>query len=568
VDIFRDRLPFEEAISDPKLLKKAWSMLSKPQQVVVKVFYGLPLEGEELDLWSAFQGAGIYDELGYLVGLRESVPYVPKEYDTLTGIIGRRSGKSDRVGGIIGAYEITLGGHSRFIKEAATDENGKPLKDAESEDAFWLYIAQDLATAERNARFIISALDQSPLLRKQIVKRGIDEYKFKNGIILRAEPPNIRTGRGASVVGMTLDELSFWYKDAKSANPDYEVVAALEYATMLFPDAKQVRITTPWTKEGLAYQALVAGTEGKNLPAEDRDEYEGHLVVTAPSAAMGNPRLTRKKLIRLRKRDPEKFRRESLAEFTDSQSSFLTWSSIEAATDPMTKRPRVPGVEYVAAIDPAFRHDSFVLTIMHNEKERGVVQDFVIEWEPQPGQRLNPAVQLDLVKGIIDEYGVDIVYSDQYQLESLQALAEDRDFMIIGYDLTTKTKWKVMKNLESLLNQKRLRLLTHENQDSQLKNLQKTLGPAGYISVSAPMGKKDDVALATALGAHQALQLMPYERPVDGAGARQRFISEADLRKLQERWASRVAHDPTFAAQQQAMQTLLAIYGDDDRKAR
>jgi hypothetical protein len=563
VSEFRDRLPFEEAISDPRLLGRAWKMLSRPQQVAVKAFYGLPLaDGEELDLWSAFQGNGIYDELGYLVGVTERVPYVPQEHDIFTGIFGRRSGKSDRIGGIIGAYEITLGGHTRFIKEAARDESGKTVKDAEGQQAFWLYIAQDLQTATINMRFILSALDQSDILRKQILKRNADEVPFKNGIVLRPEPPNIRTGRGVPVIGITMDEFGFWYKDAKSANPDFEVVRALEYSLMQFEDAKQVRLSTPWTKEGLLYKASLHGTNGLRLAPEDREEHQGHLVMSAPTAVMGNPHMTRKKFARLRKRDPEAYERESMAKFTDSQSSFLVWSLVEKAIDRgLKRREKVEGVEYVAAIDPAFRHDSFTMTVMHNEKQRGVVQDLIVEWEPPLGGKLNPAEMLNKVKAIMDEYGLDWVYSDQGQIDSLQALAEDRDFTIIEHTLTTKSKFKMMKNLESLLNQSRLRLLDLDGQESQLKNLQKTLGPAGYISVAAPLGKKDDLALVTALAASQALALPAYEAAVDSAGKRQGFIPEEVLQRKQREWAHRVQNDPVFAAQMEKMRVLLEVYG-------
>ena len=42
----------------------------------------------------------------------------------------------------------------------------------------------------------------------------------------------------------------------------------------------------------------------------------------------------------------------------------------------------------------------------------------------------------------------------------------------------------------------KIRLLDNANQESQLKSLVRTLGPAGYVSIAAPMGKKDDLAVA------------------------------------------------------------------------
>jgi hypothetical protein len=230
-DIYRERIPFLEAISHPKLFKPAWDMLSLPQQVIVRSFYGLPLESqEELDLWSIFHGGADFDELGYVTRIHTQIPYIPQEYKILTGILGRRWGKSDRINGLIAGYEITLGGHTQYVREG--------------QDVFWLYIAQDLTTAQTNMKFVTAAVKTSPWLSKQIDgEPGIERVLFKNGIKLQAEPPNIKTSRGSAVVGVTMDEFGFWYKDAKSANPDYEVVRAIRYAQLQFPNSKQVRLS-------------------------------------------------------------------------------------------------------------------------------------------------------------------------------------------------------------------------------------------------------------------------------------------------------------------------------------
>jgi len=560
-DFLTDRIPFAEAITDKKLLQLAWRMLSTPQQVVVKAFYGLELNAEELDLWSAFQGGGEHDQLGYLQHITAPVPYVAKEYEILTGIIGRRSGKSDRIGGFIAAYEVCLGGHTQYVREG--------------QDVFWLYIAQDLPTAELNMKFVAMALKMSPLLSKYILKDKIEEIPLKNGITIRPEPPNIRTGRGAAVVGVTMDEFGFWYKDSKSANPDFEVVRALEYSLSQFPNSKQVRLSTPWTREGLLFLASQHGTEGRELRCEecssghcphmdeDREDYEGHLVVKAPTAMMGNPLMTRRRLQRLWKRDREAFRRESLAQFVDTQTSFLPWTAVERAIDrKQTERAKLASIDYLAAIDPAFRHDSFALAIVHHERTRGVVQDFSQEWTPEPGEKLNPAIVLTQVGEILTRWGIDYTWSDQYHLESLQALADDRGFAIIGQDLSSKTKPRIMSDLASLLNQGKMRLLDIPNQETQLKQLQKTLGPTGYVSISGPPGKRDDLALVLALAASKALMMPPHESQTAKKTPGGVKLTDATLAKLRTKWAERQDNDPEWAKQMENMQFLLDAYGD------
>lgn len=498
-----ERVPFEVAISDPLLLKKAWERLSLPQQVALKAVYGLPLKTEkEILIWSGFQGAGIYDDLGYLTGIKREVPYVPKEYQTVTGIFGRRSGKSTEIGGFGGAYEITLGGHTRFAREG--------------QDLIYLYVAQDLSNATMNMKGITLTLMSSKLLEKELAgPPGVEEAKFKNGIILRAQPNNVKASRGSAIVGATLDELGFWYKDSKSANPDKEVEISISAAMTQFePAAKQWRFTTPWTKEGLAYEAFIAGTEGRNFPkdtdADIVEQYEDHLVLYAPTAAMDipEPLITRGKLRRKKKRDPEAYEREFMAKFIDSTVGFLAHAKINEAVDTgVTAREPIPSAPNVAVMDPAFRGDTYVLAVGHMDSDKGFVQDFVQGWTPLPGERLNPAVVLDEIKPILEKYELSVVYSDQYQLESLQQLAMDRDFVIFGVDLTKVSKPKVMQNLATMLNQGKAKLLDHAEQTRQLKELRKTVTPSGHVQVAAPPGDHDDYATALALLIHQALQL-------------------------------------------------------------
>jgi hypothetical protein len=546
--LFDQRIPFALAISDDRFFGKAWKTLSLPQQVALKIAYGLPLQsGREMELWAAFQGFGTYDYLGYLTGVTEIPPYTPKEYDIVNGLIGRRSGKSDALGGLAAAYELTLGGHSAHSKA------GIPT--------FWLYIAQDLDTAKLNLKFVTSWIKDSPVLSKMIVKEGDEETVFANGITLKAEPPNIRTGRGAAVCGITMDEMAFWYKNAKSANPDFEVIRALEYAQMQFPDAKQFRITTPWTKEGVAYLSWKAGTEGRNLPPEDREEYEGELLLYSPTAAMENPRMSRRKLLRLWKRDKEAFERESLARFIDSQTSFLTFTSVEVAVDKVEKREPVPGIDYVAAIDPAFRHDSFAFIIGHNDKKLGIVEDYAKEWIPEPGERLDPRTVLTEIRDELEKWGLDLVYSDQHQYEALAALAEDLNLTLVSADFTKKTKPKMMATLQSMFNQRKVRLLNVANQEQQLKKLIKTVGPSGYVNVAAPAGHRDDLAMCLALMMSQAVLMPAYEGTPDtvaGQPAKVSYISKPELEKL---WKKHIENtDPEILDQQMKMRALLEAY--------
>lgn len=496
-------IPFADVIADPKLMAPIWATLSLPQQTALKIFYGLPLEGRELDIWAIFNDSVTYDSLGYPLSVTP-VPYDPKEYDLLVGILGRRAGKSSTLTAFAVLYEILFGGHMDHVTPG--------------QDVVVPYIAQDLATAKANMIYIALLAKQVPLLDQQIVSSSRDKIEFRNGITVLPEPPAIKTGRGFAMPVVIGDEVGFWYRTAEAANPDYEVQRAVSYAQLQFPRAKQFLISTPYTEEGLLYDYWKAGTGGMKLPVEDRAEYEDALVLQASTAAMENPKITRKRLAKLQKDDPDAFIRESLTRFVTAISGFLPLELVERATRGHGKeRTRQQNEEkglrplYVAAMDPAFRHDTFAFTIMHMDPDGSVVQDVLRTWTPDArlGQRIDPAAVLSEIGQLTRQWNLSVVYSDQYQLEALQQLALLHHFTIIGHDFTGKSKAKMYGSLLHLLRTDKLKLLDLPLIYQQLTQLQKKNNPMGSIQIAAPPGRHDDVASVVALGASLALLHAP-----------------------------------------------------------
>jgi hypothetical protein len=524
----KTRVPFELAISDPKLLGKHWQTLSTPQQVVLKAFYGLKLTDEELMHWSVLQGSCTIDELGYTTSW-EPVPYKPKEYDTLVLNVGRRSGKTDRIMSTAFAYEVTLGGHAQYVRP------GQEFKA--------LFVAQTIDDAVRNMQFPRLNLEESPLLKEAFDGAPLDRIiRLRNGIEIVAEPPTIKSSRGHAIPVVLLDEFAFWYTNEGAANPDYEVLAAVRYSMAQFPHAKKLLGTTPWVEEGLAFKYSKAGTEGRLLKCEEcanadvkicphnvkaRTQYEGILVIRATTAQMQNPLIPKPRLQKIFNDDPDVFPRESLAQFIKSKSGFLNPDKVDKATWkgklahtalPRRNRPEDPVPTYIATLDPAFRKDSFTFSIMHHDPRLGIVQDRLMEWKPLKGIPLNPKVVLDDIRPVLKEFRINGVYSDQYQLESLQQLALDATdgrytFSITGVDFTGTSKAKICGSFRMLLNQERIKLIDNDELADQLKKLERRVLQSGHIQIAAPPGKHDDHAFVTILGAHQCLWLMTQDAP-------------------------------------------------------
>ena len=511
-----ERVPFEIAIKGEKLLKPRWDALSGPQKTILKAFYGLNLTEEELVFWSILQGGVTYNELFEPTSIT-LVPYAPKEYSKLVAVLGRRSGKTDMVVSTAAAYEITLGGHKQYVRP------GQEFKA--------LFFAQSKGDAEKNMNFIKLALEESELLKGEIKEAIATEIRLKNGLIVEPVPVGKAVGRGHAVPVVIMDEAAFWYTDPNAANPDFEVLRAVSYSQLQFPNPKIFIPSTPWAEQGILWEAFKAGTEGRKLqceacktkqnficehPLDARAKHTDMLMVHASTAAMKNPLITRKRLVEIHRDDPEAFPRESGAQFIKSVSGWLNGNKIEKAINlGVYKRSAKRGANaptYVACIDPAFRKDSFAMTIGHHDAKQGIVQDFIRYWEPQPGEPLKPGTVLNDIKGHLDEYGISMVYSDQYQLESLQQLALDRGFTINGYDFTGSSKSKICGSFKVVLDNERLNLLEHELQKEQLSKLQRQVLQSGHIRIAAPGNQHDDLAMVLILMSRIVMWLVGEEK--------------------------------------------------------
>lgn len=506
-DMKRERIPLSVLIRDERFLKPLWDELSVPQQVLVKAFYGLPLETQdERDAWAVLNGLCEFDALGYPTTILDC-PYEPKEYHTLVGLLGRRAGKSYVMCFII-LYEILFGGHFAHV------DDGIPV--------IVVYVAQDLATAKTNMRYIRVLAQKNPRLAREIVGDHTDRIEFKNGIIVQPEPPTIKTGRGIAVPVLIMDEVAFWYKTSDNANPDYEVLNALAFSQTQFSHPKILMISTPYTEEGLLWEYWRAGTDGQFLASDDpqRAEYKDALVLTAPTAAMKNPKIkTRDTLARLQASDPQVFIRESLAKFVSSESNFIQGSVIDAVTDKGVKSRSKAEIErgsridptYVAVMDPAFRNDSFAFTIGHTDAKGVVIQDFLQVWSPdkKAGLKLDPNIVMAQVGQFLHQWQIPVVYSDQFHMDTLQYIARQHNFAISEVTFSSKSKAKIYNSLEKALHAKRVRFLDIPEIRQQLSQLNKKNTALGTVQIAAPPGKKDDVATVCALLVHMAQQHMP-----------------------------------------------------------
>lgn len=538
------RIDLETAISDKILLKPWWDNMTKPQQVVIKSLYGLDLDEEEQLIFSMFQESCEIDELGYPTKVTR-VPYIPKEYRELTLVAGRRWTKTSGIGSFVLAYEAVLGGHREYASR--------------NQEVAFFNISQQLEIAKSNMNFVKDILQSTPFLEDQVEFFGIEKYTLKDGSVIAPSGPSLKRQRGLAVPCYLCDEEGFWSLDAEAANPDVEVERALSPTMLQFPHGKKLRLSSPYVRHGVFYDYYNAGTEGNKLHSTsvEKPKYADCLMVWATTAMSGLKLYTRKDLARERAKDPFNFEREYLARFVDSISGFFNAALVDHAFSrgkgqrERVNISRVGGgfkYNYIAAIDPAFKRDSFALAIVHRDENQDIVLDYIRRWSPAANTKLDPGEIMTYIANICQLYDIKVVYTDQHQFEALDYIAAERG---IGLQRTTydnKGKNKIYGSLLQVVNQRKLVLLDDDlNEDAkalrrEMLQIERKLRSNGSVAIEAPANQHDDLVQVLALASHYAVSLVPQQLTQKAAPPRLE-VDHVKMVLKQERNAKKVKHD-------------------------
>jgi hypothetical protein len=91
-----------------------------------------------------------------------------------------------------------------------------------------LCVALDQRVAKIILDYAEACFERSPILSQLIVGRTADALELTNGITLEVRPASFRKLRGPTYVAVFADELAFWRVDTAYANPDVEILNAVE----------------------------------------------------------------------------------------------------------------------------------------------------------------------------------------------------------------------------------------------------------------------------------------------------------------------------------------------------
>lgn len=471
-----------EFIESPKMLND--KSLSMAQRTALKAVYGLPLIGDEFKTFVKITGLKSYP-LGH-------------EWEEASFILGRRSGKSDKIASSIALYEACARKHKLSVGQTGIVMVVASEKKRQAKIVF---------------KYIEGKLKRSPILRKMIENITQEAITLTNGIEIQVYPCSIGRVRGVSLIAFIGDECAHWKVEGRDIDVD---VLDSARPGLDFDYSKMIKISTPYMMRGEIWQDF------KDFYGKKNDD----VIVFQGSTALFNPTYSERKLKRLKKRKPLTYRTEHEAYFRTDLSAMYDPAMIDRAVN--SDRPMEISVssdkEYKAFVDVAGGggKDSYAVAIGHVENEKAVI-DVVRSRRP----KFNPDSVTEQYANLVRQYGISTVYGDKF---SGDWASNAWDKHGVRYEKSAKTKSELYLEAESPFNTERIDIPAKDLLVMQLKNLIRKTRSGGKDSVDTDSGQPEDEANVIA----GAVYLLIGEQASKGAFGVPK-VGLSDLHSMQER---------------------------------
>ncbi|MQY57100.1 hypothetical protein GH140_02775 [bacterium] len=435
-----------EFIESPEMLND--QSLSPAQRMALKSVYGLPLTGEEFKLFIQTTGLKTYP-LG-------------KEWEEASFILGRRSGKSDKIASSIALYEACSREH-----QLTPGQTGVVM-----------VVASEIRRQAKIVyKYIRDKLRRSPILSKMVRSITRDAIFLTNGIEIQVYPCSIGKVRGVSLVAFIADEVAHW--KVEGIDVDQDVLDSARPG-LDFPYSKMIKISTSYMMKGAIFQDF------KQFYAKPNDD----VLVVSGSTKLFRPDYSDRKLEKIKKRNPALYDREYLAHFSADMASMYDPAMIDKAVN--KDRPQELTYQkkhdYKCFVDCAGGggKDSWAYAVGHNEKQR-VVVDLVRSHTP----KFNPDEVTAQCCKLLKTYKIGRVCGDKFSGDYASSAFEKRD---VRYKRSEKTKAELYLEAESAFNTEQVDLPSKEPLVTQLKNLVRKTRSGGKDSVDTDSGAPEDEA--------------------------------------------------------------------------
>jgi hypothetical protein len=398
----RPTVTMRRSLADPKLLGNALPGDSwKPWRTLLIAAMGERLTADERELFIELTG-------------REHEPL--QRVDLFAGVVGRRGGKTRAIA-TASTFIAGLCDHSESL--------------APGEKGVLLCIALDQRVAKIILDYAQALFEGSPILRQLIVNRTVDTLELRNGISLEVRPASFRKLRGPTYVAVIADELAYWYTESNYANPDIEVLNAVEPG-LATTGGPLLLASSPYGKSGVLWNTYRKhyGPQGDALT-----------LVAHGSSRTFNPTLPQRVVDRALEKDRPRASAEYLAQFRSDIEGFVALEVVEACVGDYREQQHVAGITYRAFVDPSGgSEDSFTLAISHRDRKNDlVVIDAVRERHPP----FSPEQVVEDFAALCKAFYITKVTGDHYAGEFPREL-----FRKHGTWVLTRTPNR-LKNLES-----------------------------------------------------------------------------------------------------------------------
>jgi len=419
-------------------------------QVYLKALFGLKMTAAETSVYKKHTGC-------------KKVPAGPNKISYV--LSGRRSGKTF----LCSLLSVFLSTYKNWSKMLSPGEQG-----------YVFLVANDKDQARILKRYISGILNNSPGLKHLIRKELVWEIELNNRITIAVRTKNFRTLRGYTVIAAILEELCFWRSEF-SANPDYEILAAIKPSMLTVKDSMLIGISSAYAKRGLLYDQYKR-FYGKTA---------GPLIWKSSTVDM-NPTVDKSIIAEQIKSDPAKYKSEYLSEFRGDIESYLGVDDLEKVTEKgVWTRSFDPNYTHKAFCDPSGgRSDSMTLAIGFMVNGYAVLSRLQ---ESKP-----PFSPEDVVKQFSDtlkEFGISKITSDRFGGAWVEESFKNHGIQVEYSDLPASGLYLnfiplVMNEKVLLLDSKKLRM--------QFANLERRTGSGGREIIDHPSGSNDDLCNSAA----------------------------------------------------------------------
>lgn len=491
---FRDPIEWEESLPiRPSSL--TW-------RAIIKAFYNSPLDKEELNAYHKV--AGKYA--------------LPSDKCTeLLVIAGRRGGKSETIARLA-VFEAIYGGHGIAL---APGQYGL------------IPIISPVKVQSQQIMNYCRGLCALPGVRNYLEgEPTATEIKFKTKIIIQVSVADVLNVSGPTIVTAILDEKAK-LAGAESKIPDTEVIASLRPAlapVVGAPKRKFIGITSAYIRSGVAYN-------------EDKEWYgkpDAPMLVVKGSTELFNPNVDMDYLEQQRQLMGDKYyAREFLGIWQDvTEDNYF--DNLEKCIDKgRTWSPPKDGIDYWAAVDPAWKQDQFALAIVHRERREEMgplhtVVDLIRVWNPSSkGEVLSTDITLRNIQAILKTYNIEHLYTDQASAPLLIEVGKRIGLHIIERTWHagsgSESKQAKFGRVRSAMSNSRFHIPDDDDTVAEFASISSKLLQSGGETFNSSL-QHDDRVSAIVLAANEAMIKYPDYDPTN-----RDYTTEFDIRCQEQR---------------------------------